>query len=243
MQFLYQGSIVLFTTIMYCVTQRTQFNGMESLFTLNVSSGNSYPFCVWPANITTTECDESVSLLCVIQSCHHGPSIVVGGKVFTSNSLAKSCVRSPNSTDVDGTWVVHLMLSVSDVAQNWSSNEPVPMYCATSSSRSEVAHLSIPKHCSDPVTSLTSSAIIPTLTSRSIHSTVILPIQNSASPISSTRAPLSSTISATVSPTPQNSAHGMETFSLVFTLILSFFPSLLFFDVFFVMSISRDVLR
>ena len=71
MQFLYQEIMFLFTMIMYCVTQRTQFHGMESLFTQNESSQNSYPLniCVWPANITATEVTKSVSLLYVIQDC------------------------------------------------------------------------------------------------------------------------------------------------------------------------------
>ena len=80
------------------------------------------------------------------------------------------------------------------------------MYCATGSNQSKVAHLSIPTHCSDPVTSLASSAIIPTLTLTPLSPTLDL--------------------SATVSPTPQNGAYGMENFSLIFTLILSFLPLL-----------------
>lgn len=96
------------------------------------------------------------------------------------------------------------MQNISDIAKSWNSSEPVPIYCATGSNRSKVAHLLIPTHCSDSVTSLPSSAIIPTLT----------------------LTPLSSTPSATVSPTPQNSAYGMESFSVMFTIILSFVPSL-----------------
>ena len=230
MQFLYQERMLLFTMITHCVTQRTQFNGMETLFTLDVSqSEDSYPFCVWPANITATDCDESVSLLCVIQDCHLGPSIVVGDQVFTSSTkpkIASSCVPKPDS-HLDGTWVVHLTLAISDVAQRWNRSGPIPMHCNTTNYRSEIAYLSIPTRCSDPVTmTTTSSAIIPTLTSNSIRTT-ISPPPTSALLISSTLAPLSSTISTAVSHTTQNSAYGKKKISLMFTLIISFVPLLL----------------
>ena len=175
MQFLYLKSVFLFIMIKFCVTQRSHFDGIE------FSSGNSYPFCVWPTSITATKCDECISLLCVIHGCHHGPSIVVGGHRFTpEDNLNITCVRSPDSTGLDGTWVAYLTLNISDVVQSWNSSEPVPMYCATGSNRSKVAHLSIPTHCcsSDPVTSL-----------------LLSPSQTSASLISSTLGPLSTTFS------------------------------------------------
>ena len=176
------------------VISPSQTSGIE------FSSGNSYPFCAWPANITAIqECDESISFTCVIHGCHHGPSIAVGGHVFTpEHNLNITCVQQPDSTGLEGTLVVHLMQNISDIAKSWNSSEPVPIYCATGSNRSKVAHLLIPTHCSDSITSLPSSAIIPSITP----------------------TPLSATV--TVSPTPQNSAYGMESFSVMFTIILSF---------------------
>ena len=72
--------------------------------------------CAWPTSITTTKCDECISLACVIHGCHHGPSIVVGGHRFTpEDNLNITCVRSPDSTGFDGTWVAYLTLNISDV--------------------------------------------------------------------------------------------------------------------------------
>ena len=141
--------------IKFCVTQRSNLSGIE------FSSGNSYPFCAWPTNITATLCDDSVSLTCMIHGCHHGPSLVVGDCVFTTEDYLKiTCVQQPDSTGLEGTLVANLMLNISDVAQRWNSSEPVPMHCTAGSNQSKVAHLLIPTHCSDPVTSLTSTRII-----------------------------------------------------------------------------------
>ena len=224
MQCLCLKSVVLFITITYCVTQRTQLNAVESLFAL--SSGNSYPFCVWPANFTASKCDSRVSLLCVIHGCHHGPSIVVGDHEFMSeDNLNLTCVQSPNSTGLDGTWVARLTLEISDVALRWNSSEPIPMYCKTGSNQSEIAHLSIPTHCYSVPIITTSSAIYPTPTTRSISMTISPNPTSSVSLISSTNAPQSSPVS--YSSTQSNSVYGLKKFSSIFAIILSFVPSLL----------------
>ena len=222
MQFLCLTNAVLFTTIAFCATQRTIFNAIESLFTLNVSSGDSYPFCAWPTNITVDECDNNISLLCVIHGCFHGPSIIVGNLTFVpgNTDLTTSCAQGPYS-DTDGTWVVHLTLKISDVARSWNSNESIPMYCATANNQSEVAHLSILTNCS--TTSSTSSTIIHTPTpSSSIHM-AISPTPTLAPLVSSTATP---TLVISVSPTPSNSAYHVETLSSIFTLIIGFVPLL-----------------
>ena len=197
MQLLYLtlSSVALVTLITYSATERTQLNAIESLFTLNVSSGNSYPFCAWPANITVTECDSSISLLCVIHGCFHGPKIVVGDLTFApgNDELTSTCVQGPDS-GLNGTWMLHLTLEIIDVLQSWNSSDPTPVYCATATSHSQVAHLSIlPDCCNDCVTETDLTSIAP-----SIPTCVTTP--------------------------PNSHACDIEPFSTIFTLILTFLP-------------------
>ena len=54
--------------------------------------------------------------------------IVVGDHVFTpEDNLNITCVQQPDSTGLEGTWVVHLMLNIFDIAKSWNSSEPVPI--------------------------------------------------------------------------------------------------------------------
>ena len=166
MQFLCLTVIIFLLTVVHCATEITPFDAIGSLFTLKLSSGkDSYPFCAWPANVTSDECDSNISLLCVIHDCSHGPRIVVGNHTFDeANGLTTSCIHRPDSEllTVIGTWIAHLRLNISDIAQDWSSNEPIPMYCATFDHKSEEAYLSIPENCQSPTPSIYTSSSMPT---------------------------------------------------------------------------------
>lgn len=192
MQFLRLTVIILLLTIAHCAAAIAPFDALRSLFNLKVSSGkDSYPFCAWPANVTSDECDSNISLLCVIHDCSHGPRIVVGNHTYVeANGLTTSCIHRPDSEPltVSGTWMAYLTLNITDIAQDWSSNEPIPMYCATADRKSEEAYLSIPEDCQPPTPIITSSSM----------------------------------------PT-----YHIQTFSLVFTFILSFMPLLLHYIILF----------
>ena len=230
-------TIVVQLPIFHCATEITpgpsRSNATESLFNLKVSSGGDgdYPFCAWPADIIINECDKNISLLCVIHGCIHGAKIIIGNQAFIEdNGLNPSCVKGPNSDLHNGTLLAHLTLNIFDIAKNWSSSEPIPMYCATGDNQSEVAHISILTNCSksDIVTSSASNTtvtIIQTPTPRlssSIRMTIISPTPTFQPPNSSTLSP-TLFVSPTYTPT---SAYHIEMTSSIITLILTFFASI-----------------
>ena len=217
MQFLCPTVAVLFT-ITFGATQRASFNAMESLFTLNVSSEeqSQYPFCAWPANITTDECNKNISLLCMMHNCSHGARVNVGNQTYIgAHGLKTSCVNGMNSGAelANGILIAHLTLNISDIAQNWRSNKPIPMYCATGDHQSKyIAYLSILNDCHGNSTSSTSNSKFQTLAPSSSIPMTISTLQ-SHSTISSTSsskfqtlAP-SSSILMTISPTPTLPSH------------------------------------
>ena len=167
-QFLHLTVIILLLTFSHCaaVANITPFDAIRSLFNLKVSSGkDSYPFCAWPANVTSDECDGNISLLCVIHDCSHGPRIVVGNHTYVeANGLTTSCIYRPDSEPLTaiGTWMAYLTLNITDIAQDWSSNKPIPMYSATADHRSEEAYLSIPEDCQSPTLITITSSSMPT---------------------------------------------------------------------------------